>query len=85
MSRDGARCAAAVQVLLEAAEWGPDVGLAMVWDMIEARVSRAELRAAVARLAEVGLHRMPSRPGSGGPCWWSDTPRCAGFCRRSAR
>ena len=53
MSRDGARCATAVQVLLEAAEWGPDVGLAMVWDMIETRVSRAELRAAVARLAEV--------------------------------
>ncbi|MGX6606583.1 Tn3 family transposase [Micromonosporaceae bacterium Da 78-11] len=53
MSRDGAKCAAAVAVLLEAVEWGDDVSLDVIWDAIESRVSRAELRAAVANLAEV--------------------------------
>ena len=53
VSRDAARCAAAVEVLLESTEWGEDVSLELIWDAIENRVSRAELRAAVANLAEV--------------------------------
>jgi TnpA family transposase len=53
LSRDGAKCAAAVAVLLEAVEWGDDVSLDVIWDAIETRVSRAELRAVVANLAEV--------------------------------
>ena len=51
VSRHAGKLAAAVAVLLEAAEWGEQVRLEQVWDAIESKVSRTELRAAVARIA----------------------------------
>jgi hypothetical protein len=42
-----------VEVFLEATEWGEGVSLELVWDAIENVVSRAGLRAAVARVTEV--------------------------------
>jgi TnpA family transposase len=53
MSKDASRLKTAVEVLLEAEEWGADVTLAVIWDAIENVVSRAELRAAVANINEV--------------------------------
>ncbi|MFL6111754.1 MAG: DUF4158 domain-containing protein, partial [Catenulispora sp.] len=53
VSRHAGKLAAAVAVLLEAAEWGEQVRLEQVWDAIESVVSRAELRAAVAGIAEI--------------------------------
>lgn len=47
ISRDAGKLAAAVEVFLEAREWGADVSLESVWDAIENVVPRAELRAAV--------------------------------------
>jgi hypothetical protein len=44
------RLAAAVEVLLEAAEWGEDVRLAEVLEMIDAVVARRDLHAAVAEV-----------------------------------
>jgi hypothetical protein len=53
VSRDASRLAAAVEVLLEASDWGQDISLEEVWESIEARVSRADLRTAVAHVTEV--------------------------------
>jgi TnpA family transposase len=53
VSRHAGKLAAAVAVLLEAVEWGEQVRLQQVWDAIENVVSRAELRAAVAGIAEI--------------------------------
>lgn len=53
MSKDAGKLAAAVEVFLEATEWGEEVSLELVWDAIENVVSRAELRAAVAHVTEV--------------------------------
>lgn len=53
ISRDAGRLAAAVEVFLDATEWGADIRLELVWDAIENVVSRAELRAAVERVSEV--------------------------------
>ncbi|MGH3996061.1 MAG: hypothetical protein ACRDTJ_01185, partial [Pseudonocardiaceae bacterium] len=53
VSKDAGKLAAAVGVLLEATEWGPEITLERVWDAIEGRVSRAELRTAVANITEV--------------------------------
>ncbi|MFN2506942.1 MAG: Tn3 family transposase, partial [Acidimicrobiales bacterium] len=53
VSKDAGRLAAAVAVLLDAAESGTDVSLEAIWDAIEKVVSRAELRSAVANIAEV--------------------------------
>jgi hypothetical protein len=47
LARASAYLAAAVDVLLEAIGWGPDVQLAEVWEAIEAVVPRTGLRAAV--------------------------------------
>ncbi|OJF14078.1 hypothetical protein BG844_11705 [Couchioplanes caeruleus subsp. caeruleus] len=52
VSRHAGKLAAAVGVL-EAAEWGEQVRLEQVWDAIDSVVSRAELRAAVAGIAEI--------------------------------
>jgi hypothetical protein len=53
MARDAARCARAVEILLEVLEWGEDTKIELVWDAIENTVTHAELRAAVGRLTEV--------------------------------
>jgi hypothetical protein len=52
VSRDASRLAAAVEVLLEATDWGEKISLEEVWESIEARVSRSELRAAVAYVTD---------------------------------
>ncbi len=54
LSEHASRLAAAVEVLLEAAEWGEGeaMPLELVWDAIENVVSRAELRAAVASVTD---------------------------------
>ena len=53
VSKDAGKLAAAVGVLLEATTWGPKITLELVWDAIEAVVSRAELRTAVANITDV--------------------------------
>ncbi len=52
VSRDASRLAAAVEVLLEATDWGEKISLDEVWKSIEARVTRSELRAAVAYVTD---------------------------------
>lgn len=52
VARDASRLAAAVEVLLEATSWGGEISLEEVWESIEARVSRSELRAAVAHVTD---------------------------------
>lgn len=54
ISKHAARLAAAVEVLLEASEWGEGeaMPLGLVWDAIENVVSRAELRAAVETITD---------------------------------
>ncbi|MEP6856062.1 MAG: Tn3 family transposase [Pedococcus sp.] len=53
VSKDAGKLAAAVGVLLEAAEWGPEATLELLWDAIENVVTAAELRTAVANIVEV--------------------------------
>jgi hypothetical protein len=53
VSKDAGKLAAAVGVLLEATTWGPEITLELVWDAIEAVVSRAELRTAVANITDI--------------------------------
>lgn len=48
VARDAAKLAAAVGVMLEATPWGEEISLEEVWESIEARVPRSELRTAVA-------------------------------------
>lgn len=53
MSKDAKRLAAAMAVLLEAEEWGENIGLEVLRDAIENVVSWSELRAAVANINAV--------------------------------
>ena len=53
LSKDAGKLAAAVGVLLDALEHENQLSLDLVWEEIESKVSRAELRAAVAHLLEV--------------------------------
>ena len=53
LSKDAGKLAAAVGVLLDALEHEQQLSLDLVWEEIESKVSRAELRAAVAHLLEV--------------------------------
>jgi hypothetical protein len=53
LSKDAGKLAAAVGVLLDALEHEEQLSLEVVWEEIESKVSRAELRAAVAHLLEV--------------------------------
>ena len=53
VSRNAGQLAAAVKVLLEMSEVKPDIGLEMVWDLIENAVTKSELRAAVAVIDEL--------------------------------
>lgn len=52
-SKASAKLAAAVEVLLEAGEFGGDPTLEQIWESIEAVVSRAQLRAAVEAVIDV--------------------------------
>jgi hypothetical protein len=53
VSRNAGKLAAAVKVLLEMVEVNQDVGLGVVWDMIEKSVTRSELRYAVESIDEL--------------------------------
>ena len=53
LSRDAGRLAAAVGVLLDALEREEPLALELIWEEIESKVSREELRSAVAHLIEV--------------------------------
>jgi hypothetical protein len=53
VSRNAGKLAAAVKVLLEMAEVNPDLGMGVVWDLIENTVTRSELRSAVAVIDEL--------------------------------
>ncbi|MGH9120743.1 MAG: DUF4158 domain-containing protein, partial [Acidimicrobiales bacterium] len=55
LAKATAKLAVAVEVLLEAGAWGPDdeVRVGQVWEAIEAVVSSAELRAAVASVTDM--------------------------------
>ncbi|MBC8092669.1 MAG: hypothetical protein H7Y15_12170 [Pseudonocardia sp.] len=68
VSKDAGQPAAAVGVLLEASTWGPEITLELVWDAIEAVVSRAELRTAVANITDV----VPA-PGTDPAAGWRAT------------
>ena len=82
LAKASSRLAAAVAVLLEAADWGEEVGLAQVWAAIEAIVPRSELRAAVATVTEL----VPP-PGAEEDAGWraelaGRIATVSGFCRR---
>lgn len=53
LSKDAGKLAAAVEILLDAFEQEQQLSLDLVWVQIEHKVSRADLRAAVAHLMEV--------------------------------
>jgi TnpA family transposase len=53
LARASAKLAVAVEVLFEAAGWGEEVTLERVWEGIEAVISRAELREAVAAVTDM--------------------------------
>jgi hypothetical protein len=53
VSRNAGKLSAAVKVLLEMAEVNPDLSMGLVWDLIEAAVTKAELRNAVAVIDEL--------------------------------
>ncbi|WP_326969038.1 Tn3 family transposase [Arthrobacter sp. CG_A4] len=53
LSKDAAKCAAAVEVMLASTEWGEEITIELLWDAIESVVSRAELRTAVTNLTDV--------------------------------
>jgi len=53
ISRNAGKLASAVKVLLEMVEVNQDVGLGVVWDMIEKTVTKSELRHAVAAIDEL--------------------------------
>jgi hypothetical protein len=61
LSKDAGKLAAAVGVLLDALKHGKQLSLDLVCEEIESKVSRAELRAAVAHLLEV------ARPADANP------------------
>jgi hypothetical protein len=66
LAKASARLAAAVEVMLEAVDWGAEdeVLLAQVWEAIEAVVPRADLRAAVATVT--GMVAPPDAEDDGG-------------------
>ncbi|MFF5211064.1 DUF4158 domain-containing protein [Streptosporangium sp. NPDC000396] len=68
LAKASARLALAVEVLLEAAEIGDEVALFEVWEMIEARIPRRELRDAVETVHE--LVPPPDTDDDGG--WWAE-------------
>jgi Domain of unknown function (DUF4158) len=53
LARASAKLAAAVEVLLDATARSEEVGVGEVWELIDAVVSRGELRAAVAAITEL--------------------------------
>jgi TnpA family transposase len=53
IARDSARLAVAVEVLLEALDWGEATSLAEVWEAIDSRVPRRDLEAALAYVTGV--------------------------------
>ena len=53
LSKDAAKCAAAVEVMLASTEAGPEMTIELLWDAIEKVVSRVELQTAVNNLAQV--------------------------------
>jgi hypothetical protein len=53
LSKDAGKLAAAVGVLLDALEHEEQLSLDLVWEEIESKVSRAELRSAVAHLLDI--------------------------------
>ena len=53
LARASAKLATAVEVLLDATADGGELGLSEVWELIDAVVSRGELRAAVAAITEL--------------------------------
>ncbi len=53
LSKDAAKCAAAVEAMLASTEWGGEITIELLWDAIESVVSRAELRTAVTNLTDV--------------------------------
>ncbi|NKY53917.1 Tn3 family transposase [Nocardia vermiculata] len=53
VTRNAGKLARAVRVLLEMSETEPELSLALVWDLIENTVSKAELRAALAAIDEL--------------------------------
>ncbi|WP_327118915.1 Tn3 family transposase [Nocardia sp. NBC_01730] len=53
VSRHAGKLAAAVKVLLEMTEVGPELSLEMIWDHIENAVTKSELRRAVAAIDEL--------------------------------
>ncbi|MDP1846378.1 MAG: Tn3 family transposase [Solirubrobacteraceae bacterium] len=53
LARASAKLATAVEVLLDASAGGGELGLDEVWELIDAVVSRGELRAAVAAIGEL--------------------------------
>ncbi len=71
VSRDAARCAAAVGVLFASDGWGDDVTLEAVWVAIDSLVSRAELRDAVDNLAAVVPPPDADPAASGVRRWWN--------------
>ncbi|MGH9123882.1 MAG: Tn3 family transposase [Acidimicrobiales bacterium] len=63
LARASAKLAAAVEVLLEATGSGEAVAIADVWELIEAVVTRAELQATVAAVAEMVPAADPDNDG----------------------
>ncbi|MEZ2390695.1 Tn3 family transposase [bacterium RCC_150] len=53
VSRNAGKLSLAVKVMLEMVEVNEDVGLGLVWDMIERTVTKADLRSAVATIEEL--------------------------------
>jgi TnpA family transposase len=82
LAKASSRLAAAVEVLLEAADWGEQVRLEQVWEAIEAIMPRSELRAAVATVTEL----VPP-PGADEDAGWraelaGRIATVSGFCKR---
>jgi len=68
-SKDAAKCAAAVEVMLASTEWGKEITIELLWDAIESVVTRAELRTAVTNLNDI----IPP-PDAGPNGDWQATP-----------
>jgi hypothetical protein len=81
VSRNAGRLADAVRVLLEMVDVDRDVGLGVVWDLIEAKVSGSELRAAVAVIDELVPANDAELNGSGCRSWRAGWRRCGRSCR----
>ena len=82
LARASARLAVAVEALFESDGWGgedEEPRVSQVWEAIEAVVSRAELRAALA-VVDRDRPAAPTRRTrtTGGPSWSAATRRCRG-------